>query len=48
MKILHVFDGSIYNYDGVSTYINELLECADQTDVKLMVFSSLPLVPEKS
>jgi glycosyltransferase involved in cell wall biosynthesis len=47
MKILHVVDGSIYNYDGVSTYINELLECTDQTEEKLMIFSSLPLVPEK-
>ncbi len=47
MKILHVVDGSIYNYDGVSTYINELLECAHHTSGILMVFSSLPLVPEK-
>lgn len=47
MKILHVVDGSIYNYDGVSTYINELLECADQAEEKIMVFSSLPLNPEK-
>jgi glycosyltransferase involved in cell wall biosynthesis len=47
MKILHVVDGSIYNYDGVSTYINELLACTDHTEEKLMVFSSLPLVPEK-
>lgn len=47
MKILHVVDGSIYNYDGVSTYINELLESSDQSEVNSMVFSSLPLVPEK-
>ncbi|MCJ7448264.1 MAG: glycosyltransferase family 4 protein [Bacteroidales bacterium] len=47
MKILHVIDGSIYNYDGVSTYINELLECAHKGGEKLMVFSSMPLIPEK-
>jgi glycosyltransferase involved in cell wall biosynthesis len=47
MKILHVTDGSIYNYDGVSTYINELLECANKRGGQLLVLSSLPVNSEK-
>jgi glycosyltransferase involved in cell wall biosynthesis len=47
MRILHVSDGSIYNYDGVSTYINELLECSlnDGTDSK--VLTSVPFNPDR-
>jgi len=26
MKILHVADTSIYNYDGIASYINELMK----------------------
>jgi glycosyltransferase involved in cell wall biosynthesis len=47
MKILHVTDGSIYNYDGVSTYINELLEVAGKGGAKLLVLTTVPLNPEK-
>jgi len=47
MKILHVTDGSIYNYDGISTYINELLECAYTWEAQLLVFTTVPLNPEK-
>jgi hypothetical protein len=47
MKILHVTDGLIYNYDGISTYINELLEYALAGGVQLLVFTTVPLNPEK-
>ena len=47
MKILHVSDGSIYNYDGVSTYINELLECAYNEGEQLLVLTTMPLNPKK-
>jgi hypothetical protein len=47
MKILHVTDGSIYNYDGVSTYINELLEFAYNGGEQLLVLSTVPVNPEK-
>jgi glycosyltransferase involved in cell wall biosynthesis len=47
MKILHVTDGSIYNYDGISTYINELLEYACTGGAQLLVFTTVPLNPEK-
>ncbi len=47
MKIIHVTDGSIYNYDGVSTYINELLECASKGGEQLLVLTTVPLNPEK-
>jgi glycosyltransferase involved in cell wall biosynthesis len=46
MRILHVTDGSIYNYDGVSTYINELLECASKEGAELLVLTTVPLNPE--
>jgi hypothetical protein len=48
MKILHVTDGSIYNYDGISTYINELLEYACRGGAQLLVFTTVPLNPENS
>jgi glycosyltransferase involved in cell wall biosynthesis len=47
MKIIHVSDGSIYNYDGVSTYINELLECAYSEGEQLLVLTTVPLNPKK-
>ena len=47
MKILHVTDGSIYNYDGVSTYINELLECSYKEGAQALVLTTVPLNPEK-
>lgn len=47
MKILHVTDCSIYNYDGISTYINELLECANAEKAQLLVFATVPLNPGK-
>jgi glycosyltransferase involved in cell wall biosynthesis len=47
MKIIHVTDGSIYNYDGVSTYINELLECACKGGEQLLVLTTVPLNPKK-
>lgn len=47
MKILHVSDASIYNYDGISTYINELLECAYKGGEQLLVLSTVPINPKK-
>lgn len=47
MRILHISDGSIYNYDGVSTYINELLEFAGKNGTELLVISPPPLHPER-
>src|SRR5450759_2493313 len=47
MKILHVADTSIYNYDGISTYINELLECAYKGGEQLLVLSTMPINPKK-
>jgi hypothetical protein len=47
MKILHISDGSIYNYDGVSTYINELLECASKAGTESMVLTTVPFNPSK-
>ncbi|MGD0341866.1 MAG: glycosyltransferase family 4 protein [Bacteroidales bacterium] len=47
MKILHVTDGSIYNYDGISTYINELLECAFARNAQSLIFATVPLNPAK-
>jgi glycosyltransferase involved in cell wall biosynthesis len=47
MKILHVADTSIYNYDGISSYINELLECAYNGGAQLLVLSTVPINPEK-
>lgn len=45
MKILHVADTSIYNYDGIATYINELLECAYKDGAQLLVLSAVPINP---
>jgi len=45
MKILHVSDGSIYNYDGVSTYINELIVSAFKDGVESKVMTTLPFDP---
>jgi glycosyltransferase involved in cell wall biosynthesis len=47
MRILHVTDGSIYNYDGVSTYINELLESAYKEGAQSLVFTPVPLKPDQ-
>ncbi len=46
MKILHVADTSIYNYDGIATYINELLECAYKDGAQLLVLSAVPINPK--
>jgi len=38
MRIIHVTDTSIYNFDGISTYINEILEVSEkQNDVSLVL-----------
>lgn len=42
MKILHVSDTSIYNFDGISTYINELLQVANEKDDESMVLTTSP------
>jgi glycosyltransferase involved in cell wall biosynthesis len=47
MKILHVSDGSIYNYDGVSTYINGLLDSAGESGAELLVLTTAPLNTDK-
>jgi hypothetical protein len=46
MKILHVADTSIYNYDDISSYINELLECAYKGGDQLLVLSTVPINPK--
>ena len=45
MKILHVTDTSIFNYDGISTYINELLDAGYQSGEQMVLFSTVPLDP---
>ncbi len=42
MKIMHITDTSIYNYDGISTYINELLEVATQNGDESVVLTTAP------
>ncbi len=42
MKIIHVTDTSIYNYDGISTYINELLLCSEQQGHETLVLTTTP------
>jgi glycosyltransferase involved in cell wall biosynthesis len=42
MRIIHVTDTSIYNYDGISTYINELLECSEKRGDQQLVLTTIP------
>lgn len=42
MKVLHITDTSIYNYDGISTYVNELLECFEKRGDETMVLTTFP------
>ncbi len=43
MRIIHVTDTSIYNYDGISTYINELLETSEAQGDQVLVLTTTPL-----
>ncbi len=42
MRILHVTDTSIYNYDGISTYINEILEVSENQGHTSLVLTNKP------
>ncbi len=46
MRILHVTDTSVFNFDGISTYVNELLECSGRTGDEACVWMPPPLRPE--
>jgi len=43
MKIIHVSDTSVFNFDGISTYINELLECACRNGDQALALVPPPL-----
>ncbi len=42
MRILHISDTSIYNYDGISTYINELIYCSLASGDEVLVVTTVP------
>ncbi len=42
MKIIHVTDTSIYNYNGITTYINELLEVSEKRGDNAMIITTTP------
>ena len=42
MRIIHVTDTSIYNFDGISTYINELLEVSEQNNDEILILTTTP------
>jgi glycosyltransferase involved in cell wall biosynthesis len=43
MKIIHVADTSIYDFDGISTYINELLKSGEEIGDELLLLCNNPL-----
>jgi len=43
MRIIHVNDSSIYNYDGISTYVHELLECAERNNDEVLLLTTKEL-----
>ncbi|MFA9392500.1 MAG: glycosyltransferase family 4 protein [Prolixibacteraceae bacterium] len=43
MKIIHVTDTSIYNFDGISTYINELLVVGEKIGDETLVLTTTPI-----
>lgn len=47
LRIAHVTDSSIYNFDGISTYVNELLECGGRLGHEPLVLTAPPLDPGK-
>ena len=42
MKIIHVSETSVYNYDGISTYINELIDSAYKNGDEVLVLTAKP------
>jgi len=42
MRIIHVTDTSIYNYDGISTYVNELIEVSEKNHDEILVLTTTP------
>jgi len=43
MNIIHVSDTSIYNFDGISTYLNELIKCSELSGDKVLVLTTSPI-----
>jgi len=44
MKIIHVVDSSIQNFDGVATYINELILSSENRGDEVMLFCTTPSI----
>ena len=44
MRILHTTDSSIQNFDGIATYINELIICSESRGDEVMVMCTTPTI----
>jgi len=42
MRILHITETSVFNFDGISTYINQLVACSHQNGDDVLVLSTRP------
>ena len=42
MRIIHVTDTSVFNYDGISTYVNELVEVSKKNGDDVLVLTTTP------